>query len=175
MFAKCRTCRQANRLFTGFRSPSPVRLCPSCLRRFGDLRKMTPPDFLSMYVINLVIFCQFEAPLVKFSKSGQSDQMTMPARRASKFSAQWRAIKLQTVFQSLNSQAIPGFCEPWSECQPEESRPPEGRPEDSSIYIYIYSPNSLCCRGSGGVSSVLGIGVSSISAPAFAKSCAQAR
>ena len=56
------------------------------------------------------------------SKSGQSDQMTMPARRASKFSAKWRAIKLQTIFQSLNSQAILGFCEPWSECQPEESR-----------------------------------------------------
>ena len=45
--------------------------------------------------------------------------MTMPARRASKFSAKWRAMKLQTIFQSLNSQTIPGCCEAWSECQPE--------------------------------------------------------
>ena len=88
-----------------------------------------------MYLMNLVDFHGFEASLDIFSKSGQSDQMTMPARRASKFSAKWRAIKLQTIFQSLNSQAIPGFCEPWSECQPEESRPPEGRPEDSSFHI----------------------------------------
>ena len=33
------------------------------------------------------------------------------------------------------------------------------------IYIHIHSPNSLCCRGSGGVSSVLGICPSPISAP----------
>ena len=33
------------------------------------------------------------------------------------------------------------------------------------IYIYIYSPNSLCCRGSGGVSSVLGIPLLPIFAP----------
>ena len=72
-----------------------------------------------MYLVN---FHRFEALLDFCSESGQSDQMTMPARRASKFSAQWRAIKLQAIFQSLNSQAIPGFCEPWSECQPEESR-----------------------------------------------------
>ena len=48
--------------------------------------------------------------------------MTMPGRRASKFSAKRRAIIVLLMFQSLNSQAIPGFCEPWSECQPEESR-----------------------------------------------------
>ena len=88
---------------------------------FGDLRKMTPLIFLSTSIVNLVNFHGFEVPLVKLSKSGQSDQMTMPARRASNFSAKWRAIKLQTIFQSLNSQAIPGFCEPWSECQPEGS------------------------------------------------------
>ena len=45
-------------------------------------------DFLSMYLVNLVDFGGFEALLVFFSKSGQSVQMTMPARRASKFSAQ---------------------------------------------------------------------------------------
>ena len=72
-----------------------------------------------MYIVNLVIFCQFEPPLDFFSKSGKSDQMTMPARRASKFSAKRRAIIFLLIFQSLNYQAIPGICEPWSECQPE--------------------------------------------------------
>ena len=38
-----------------------------------------------MYIVNLGIFHQFEGPLVKLSKSRQSDQMTMPARRASTF------------------------------------------------------------------------------------------
>jgi hypothetical protein len=46
----------------------------------------------------------------------------LPARRALEFSAKRRAIIFLLIFQSLNSQAIPGFCEPWSECQPEESR-----------------------------------------------------
>ena len=32
------------------------------------------------------------------------------------------------------THAIPGIIEPWSDCQPGESRPPEG----CSIYIYIY-------------------------------------
>ena len=62
--------------------------------------------------------------------------MTMPARRASKLSAKRRAVTPEVFSQSLVPQGIPGFCEPWSECQPEESRPPEGRPEDSSIYMY---------------------------------------
>ena len=99
--------------------------------------KMTPLGFLNTYIVNLVDFHQFEGPLVKNSKYGQSTQMTMPARRASKFSAKRRAVSPEMFFQSLISQAIPGFCEPWSECQPEESRPPEGRPEDSSICICI--------------------------------------
>ena len=59
--------------------------------------KMTPPDFLSTYIVNLVIFHGFEAFLYFLKKSGQSDQMTVPARRASKFSSQWRAIKLQII------------------------------------------------------------------------------
>ena len=77
-----------------------------------------------MYIVNLVIFCQFEPPLDYFSKSGQSDQMTMPARRAPKFCAKRRALSPEVFSQSLIPQGIPGFCEPWSECQPEESRPP---------------------------------------------------
>ena len=88
-----------------------------------------------MYLVDLVDFHGFEALLVFFSKSGQSVQMTMPARRASKFSAKRRAVTPEVFSQSLISRGIPGFCEPWSECQPEESRPPEGRPEDSSVYI----------------------------------------
>ena len=99
--------------------PQPCVSGGRCLRRLGDLRKMTPPDFLSMYIVNLVIFCQFEALLVFLSKSGQSAQITMPARRVSKFSVKRRAVSPEMFFQSLISQAIPGFCEPWSECQPE--------------------------------------------------------
>ena len=43
-------------------SPSPVRLCRSCLRRFGDLRKNTPLEFWSMYLADFVIFNDFRAP-----------------------------------------------------------------------------------------------------------------
>ena len=53
------------------------------------------------------------------SKSGQSGQMTMPARRASKFSAKRRAVLLLIIFQSLISDEIPWIIEPWPECQPE--------------------------------------------------------
>ena len=36
------------------------------LRRFGDLIKMTPLDVFSMYIVNLIIFVQFEACVVSF-------------------------------------------------------------------------------------------------------------
>ena len=81
--------------------------------------KMTPPDFLNTYIVNLVIFHQFEGPLVKFSKSGQSGKMTMPARRASKFCARSRSECPNLSFPDLESWWILGFYEPWSECQPE--------------------------------------------------------
>ena len=84
--------------------------------------KMTPLDFLNTYIVNLVNFHQFEVPLDFLSKSGQSVHMTMPARRASKFCVRRRAGLLLIIFQSLISEAILGFCEPWSECQPEESK-----------------------------------------------------
>ena len=48
--------------------------------------------------MNLVDFDGFEALLVFFSKSGQSVQMTMPARRASKFSAKRRAVSPKMFF-----------------------------------------------------------------------------
>ena len=47
-----------NTFVTGFRSPSPVRLCPSCLRRFGDLRKKHALEFWSMYLVDFVICCR---------------------------------------------------------------------------------------------------------------------
>ena len=73
-----------------------------------------------MYLVNLVDFDGFEAPLVNFSKSGHSGQMTMPARRASKFCAKRRALSPEVFSQSLISEAIPGNIEPWPECQPEQ-------------------------------------------------------
>ena len=41
-------------------SPSPVHLCRSCLRRFGDLKKNMPLDFWNMYFVDFVVFCDFE-------------------------------------------------------------------------------------------------------------------
>ena len=71
--------------------------------------------------MNLVDFHGFECLLVFFSKSGQSVQMTMPARRASEFSAKRRALLPEVFFQSPISRVIPGIIEPWPECQPEHS------------------------------------------------------
>ena len=98
--------------------PPPCGLC-ACRRHFCFL-KMMPLGFLNTYIVNLIDFHQFEGPLVKFSKYGQSTQMTMPARRASKFSAKRRAVLLPIFFLSLNSYVIPGNIEPWPECQPEQ-------------------------------------------------------
>ena len=41
-------------------SPSRVRLCRSCLRRFGDLKKNTPLEFWNTYFVDVVVFCDFE-------------------------------------------------------------------------------------------------------------------
>ena len=65
-----------------------------------------------MYLVNLVDFRGFEALLVFFSKSGHSGQMTMPARRASKFCAKRRALSPEVFSQSLIYLVIPGFLEP---------------------------------------------------------------
>ena len=81
--------------------------------------KMTPLGFLYTYIVDLVDFHGFEDLLVVLSKSGQSDQMTMPARRASKFCVKRRAVSPEMFFQSMICQTIPEFCEPWFECQPE--------------------------------------------------------
>ena len=73
-----------------------------------------------MYLVNFIDFHGFEASLDFFSKSGQSVQMTMPARRASKFCAKRRALSPEVFSQSLISEATPGNIEPWPECQPEQ-------------------------------------------------------
>ena len=70
---------------------------------------MTPLGFVETYIVNLVNFHDLFGLLVFLSKSEQSDQMTMPARRALKFAAKRRAVLLLMIFQSLISQAIPGF------------------------------------------------------------------
>ena len=64
--------------------------------------------------------------------------MTTTTRTASKFCAISRSECLKTFCLDLIHSGFPGHVEPWSECQPEESRPREARPEDSSICIYIY-------------------------------------
>jgi len=40
-------------------SPSPVRLCRSCLRRFGNLKKNTHLEFGSMTLVDVVVFYWF--------------------------------------------------------------------------------------------------------------------
>ena len=68
----------------------------------------------------------------------------MTMRRASKLCAR-RRLQIPNIFNldPINRGTL-GIIEPWPECQPEESRPREVRPEDSSIckktniYIYIY-------------------------------------
>ena len=74
-----------------------------------------------MYVVDFVIFERFQGPLVFFSKYGRSAQMTMPARRASKFCAKRRAALLPIFFLSLICQVIPANIEPLPECQPDKS------------------------------------------------------
>ena len=71
--------------------------------------------------MNFVFVYDFEGLLIFLSKSRQSDQMTMPARRASKFSAKRRALLPEVFFQSPISRVIPGIIEPWPERQPKET------------------------------------------------------
>ena len=64
--------------------------------------------------------------------------MTITASTVPKCCANIRAALPEIFFLDLTSLVISGTIEPWPECQPEESRPREAWPEDSSIYIYIY-------------------------------------
>ena len=70
---------------------------------------MTPLFFLNTCIVDFVDVHGFEALLVFLSKSGQSAQMTMPARRASEFFENRRAVSPEVFFQSLISQTILDF------------------------------------------------------------------
>ena len=88
-------------MFIDFRIPKPfvsVSELPAALRR---PQKKHALDFVSMYLICFVLFKRFQCPLVNKSKYGRSDQMTMPGRRASKFSEKRRALLLPIFFLSL--------------------------------------------------------------------------
>ena len=102
-----------------FQPCASVSQLPAALRL---PHKKRAPGFLNTYIVNLVDFHGFEVPLDIFSKSGQSSQMTMPARRASKFCAKRRSQCLKMFFLKLISLVIPGMMEPWPECQPKESQ-----------------------------------------------------
>ena len=71
-----------------------------------------------MYFICFVTFKRFHGPLVKFPKYGRSAQMTMPARRSSKFCAKRRDVLLPILYLSLIGRVIPENIEPSPECQP---------------------------------------------------------
>ena len=101
-----------------FQGPQALCGCVAAACGASAPSKKHAPGFLSTYIVNFVDFHGFEPPLDFFSKSGQSGQMTMPARRASKFSAKRRAVLLHIIFQSLIYSVIPGIIEPWPECQP---------------------------------------------------------
>ena len=57
-------------MFTGFKVPPPsCAMGGVCLRRFGDLRKNTPLDFWSMYLVDFVEkWTSFTEKCVKFTK-----------------------------------------------------------------------------------------------------------
>ena len=67
----------------------PVVYDPACGAFF--FWKMTPLFVLNMHLVDLVDVHGFEGPLVLFSKSLQSVQMAMPARRASIFCSRSRS------------------------------------------------------------------------------------
>ena len=87
-------------MFIDFSIPMPfvsVSELPAALRR---PQKKHALDFVSMHFICFAIFKQFQCPLVKKSKYGRSAQMTMPGRRASKFSPKRRALLLPCFSKS---------------------------------------------------------------------------
>ena len=85
-------------MFIDFRIAKPfvsVSELPAALRR---PQKKHALNVVSMSFICFVICKRFQCPLVIFSKYGRSDQMTMPGRRASKFTAKRRALLLPFFF-----------------------------------------------------------------------------
>ena len=88
---------------------------PAALRR---PRKKTRPGILEHVFCDCWVILSL---LICFSKYGRSDQMTMPARRTSKFCARSRSQCPEMFFLKLISLVIPAMMEPWLECQPEQS------------------------------------------------------
>ena len=88
---------------------------PAALRR---PQQKTRPGILEHVFCGV---CDFKAilrsPGKQKSSYGRFDQMTMPARRASKFCANRRAAWLPIFFLSLISSVIPGKLEPLPECR----------------------------------------------------------
>ena len=105
-------------MFIDFSIPKPfvsVSELPAALRR---PQKKHALDFMSMYFICFVIFKRFQGPLVNKSKDGRTAQMTMPARRSSKFYTKRRAVLLPICFLSLVGRIITANIEPAPEYQP---------------------------------------------------------
>ena len=98
----------------------PLAAGRHCLRQASATSKKCHPWIFELVYCQFNRFDGFEAPLVKFSKSGHSGQMTMPTRRASKFCAKRRALSPEVFTQSLIYWVIPATIEPWQECQPEQ-------------------------------------------------------
>ena len=101
----------------------PPRGLWSCLRRFFFLLKNDAPGLFEHAYCQIRRFSSIWGPPGIFSKSGQSVQMAMPARRASIFCSRSRSQCPNLFFPDPESWRIPGFCEPWSECQPGETGP----------------------------------------------------
>ena len=96
-----------------------------CMQPFASVEQLQEasvflnkhPWIVEHVFVDVVINKRFYAPLVIWSSYGGSAPMTMPARRASKFSAKRCAASLP-IFFKLTSLVIPGMIEPWPECGP---------------------------------------------------------
>jgi len=63
---------------------SPVRLCRSCLRLFGDLRKNTPLEFGNIYLADFVIFNDFRAPQALCGRVAPASGASAPSKKHSR-------------------------------------------------------------------------------------------
>ena len=104
-------------MFIDFRVP-PTTPWSMCLpQAFFPLKKYTPGFYEHVFYICCINLAISRSPCI-FSKYGRSAQMTMPARRSSKFCAKRRAALLPIFFLSLICRVIPANIEPSPECQP---------------------------------------------------------
>jgi len=101
-------------------SPSRVRLCPSCLRCFGDLRKKTGPWILEHAFCGFCDFWVILAPLAFFPNMADLIKW-LCQQDARRNSVQEAGSNAPRCFFELISLVILGMIEPWAECQPEQS------------------------------------------------------